>query len=89
MKQNILLVEDEKKIADTLQSGLNENNYNVSVAYDGLDGERLFRHNTYDLIILDINIPSLNGYELCKIIRKANPYVPIILLTALNFTDNK
>lgn len=89
MKQNILLVEDEKKIADTLQSGLNENNYNVSVAYNGLDGEKLFKQNTYDLIILDINVPFLNGYELCKLIRKSNPYVPIILLTALNFTDNK
>lgn len=89
MKQNILLVEDEKKIADTLQIGLNENDYNVSIAYNGMDGKTLFQSNVYDLIILDINIPYINGYELCRIIRKENQHVPIIMLTAMNFTDSK
>lgn len=89
MKQNILLVEDEKKIADTLQIGLNENDYNVSIAYNGMDGKKLFMSNMYDLIILDINIPFINGYELCRIIRKENSYIPIIMLTAMNFTDSK
>lgn len=89
MKQNILLVEDEKKIADTLQLGLNENNYNVSIAYNGVEGEKLFHNSTYDLVILDINIPFINGYELCKIIRRENKRIPIMLLTAMNFTDSK
>lgn len=89
MKQNILLVEDEKKIADTLQIGLNENDYNVSIAYNGMDGKKLFQSNIYDLIILDINIPYINGYELCRLIRKENQHVPIIMLTAMNFTDSK
>lgn len=89
MRQTILLVEDENKIADALKEGLSEYNYDVSVAYNGLEGKNLFLENPYDLIILDINLPFINGYELCKIIRERDKVVPIILLTALNFTDNK
>lgn len=89
MKYNILLVEDEKKLADTIQAGLIEHDYDVTIAYNGLDGKKLFLDNAYDLIILDINLPFINGYELCKLVRENDERVPIILLTALNFTDNK
>lgn len=89
MKYSLLLVEDEKKLADTIQAGLNEHDYEVTVAYNGLDGKKLFSDNAYDLIILDINLPFINGYELCKLIRERDERVPIILLTAMNFTDNK
>lgn len=89
MKYSLLLVEDEKKLADTIQAGLNEHDYEVTVAYNGLDGKKLFLDNAYDLIILDINLPFINGYELCKLIRERDERVPIILLTAMNFTDNK
>jgi two-component system, OmpR family, copper resistance phosphate regulon response regulator CusR len=89
MKHSILLVEDEKKIADTLQSGLEEEQFDVAVAYNGLEGKKLYLNNAYDLIILDINLPFLNGYELCKIIRERDKRIPIIMLTALNFMDNK
>jgi two-component system copper resistance phosphate regulon response regulator CusR len=88
-KHNILLVEDEKKIADTLQAGLAEEGFEVDLAYNGLEGKKLYLSNPYDLIILDINMPFLNGYELCKIIRENDKRIPIIMLTALNFTDNK
>src|SRR5690606_31685170 len=53
------------------------------------DGKKMFNDNAYDLIILDINLPFVNGYELCKLIRETDERVPIILLTAMNFTDNK
>lgn len=89
MKHHILLVEDEKKIADTLQAGLREEDFDVDLAYNGLEGKKLYLSNPYDLIILDINMPFLNGYELCKIIREQDKRIPIIMLTALNFTDNK
>lgn len=89
MKYSILLVEDEKKLADTTQAGLDEHDYYVTIAYNGLDGKKLFMDNAYDLIILDINLPFVNGYELCKLIRETDERVPIILLTAMNFTDNK
>lgn len=85
----ILLVEDEQKIANTLKKGLTENGYQVDVAFDGLIGERLFLANQYDLIILDINLPGINGYELCRIIRNKNQQVPVIMLTALSTMNDK
>src|SRR5687767_1566716 len=86
---NILLVEDEKKIADILRKGLAEQQFHVEVAYDGLIGKKLFDAQTFDLVILDINLPGMNGYELCQYIRSRNEKVPVIMLTALNSTDDK
>lgn len=85
----ILLVEDEKKIADSLKKGLTEQNYHVEVAYDGIEGKKLFESRKFDLVILDINLPGHNGYTLCKKIRNRNPSIPIIMLTALSATDDK
>ena len=85
----ILLVEDEKKIADSLKKGLTEQNYQVQVAYDGLEGRRLFENEQFDLIILDINLPGMSGITLCKKIRNRNPSIPIVMLTALSATDDK
>lgn len=85
----ILLVEDEKKIADSLQKGLMENNFSVELAYDGLQGKEMFESGDYDLVILDINLPELNGYELCKKIRNRNPHIPVVMLTALNAIEDK
>ena len=89
MKPKILLVEDEKKLANTIQAGLEEHDYKVTLAYNGKEGKELFLNNVFDLIILDINIPYINGYVLCRLIRSKNKLVPVILLTALNFTENK
>lgn len=85
----ILLVEDEKKIADSLKKGLTEQNFHVEVAYDGLEGKRQFEAQQFDLVILDINLPGLNGYSLCKKIRNRNPTIPIVMLTALSAIDDK
>ncbi|WP_126246129.1 response regulator transcription factor [Chitinophaga rhizosphaerae] len=85
----ILLVDDEPRIADTLSFGLEENRYAVSVAYDGIVGYTMFLKEKYDLLVLDINLPGLNGYELCKRIRAVNTNIPIILLTALRTLDDK
>ena len=62
----ILLVEDERKIADSLKKGLSENQYEVEVAYDGLAGKELFDSQPFDLAILDINLPGMNGYEILR-----------------------
>lgn len=88
-EKKILLVEDEKKIADTLKLGLTENGYNVDVAYDGDMGLKLFESHVYNIIVLDINIPGINGYELCKMIRSKNTQVPVIMLTALSSLNDK
>lgn len=86
---NILIVEDEKKIADSLKQGLTENSFQAEVAYDGVMGWKLFRNQPFDLVILDINLPGMNGYELCKAIRSANAAIPVVMLTAMSAVDDK
>jgi DNA-binding response OmpR family regulator len=88
-ERKILIVEDEQKIADTLKLGLSENGYHVEVAYDGNIGLKLFETHPFNLVILDINLPGINGYELCKIIRAKDPHVPVIMLTALSSLNDK
>jgi two-component system, OmpR family, copper resistance phosphate regulon response regulator CusR len=88
-ERKILLVEDEQKIADTLKLGLTENGYSVGVAYDGITGWSLFREEQFDLVVLDLNLPGINGFELCKRIRSVDPAVPVIMLTALTGLNDK
>ena len=88
-ERKLLLVEDEQKIADTLKLGLTENGYLVDTAYDGTIGWKLYQQKDFNLVILDLNLPGINGYELCKSIRARDASVPIILLTALNSLENK
>jgi two-component system, OmpR family, copper resistance phosphate regulon response regulator CusR len=85
----ILIVEDEQRLADVIGAQLEESGFAVDVANDGYIGKHLVEHNSYNLIILDINIPLINGYDLCKEIRKTNNNIPIIMLTALGTTENK
>jgi len=85
----ILLVEDEPKVVEFLKKGLEEQGYETEVAYDGQMGERLALKEKYDLIILDVILPYLNGYELCKRIRERGLMVPVLMLTALGTTDDK
>jgi DNA-binding response OmpR family regulator len=76
-------------MADSISSGLEENGFKTEVAYDGFIGKRLTDAKEYDLIILDVNLPQINGYELCAMIRAKNPSVPVIMLTALGSTEDK
>ncbi|MBS1653489.1 MAG: response regulator transcription factor [Bacteroidetes bacterium] len=85
----ILVVEDEQKIADTLKFGLSENGYSVQVAYDGNLGYRLFETTDPDLVILDINLPGMNGYEFCKAVRQKSSQVPVIMLTSMSALPDK
>lgn len=86
---NILIVEDEIKIANSLKQGLEELQYTITVASDGFTGKKLFLTNQFDLVILDINLPQINGMELCKIFRQHNKKIPILMLTAFGSTDDK
>ena len=88
-ERKILIVEDEQKIADTIKFGLTENGFYAEVAYDGRVGYQMFANCPFDLIILDINLPGMNGYDLCKAIRAQNTQIPIIMLTSLNTLNNK
>lgn len=86
---SILVIEDEKRVADLLKIGLEENGYQVMVAYDGEMGLRLFQNNAFQLVISDIILPKLNGFEVCQQIRKTDDHIPILMLTALGTADDK
>jgi two-component system, OmpR family, copper resistance phosphate regulon response regulator CusR len=88
-ERSILVVEDEKKIADALNFGLAENGYNVEVAYDGAIGYKLFSSRPFNIVVLDINLPGINGYELCRLIRAKDSNVPIIMLTSMSTLNDK
>jgi two-component system copper resistance phosphate regulon response regulator CusR len=85
----ILLIEDEPKTVQSLKQGLEENNYDVSIAYDGNMGKQLALTHTYQLIVSDIIIPGINGLDLCKELRAQGIQTPILMLTALSTTDDK
>lgn len=87
--QRILLVEDERKIAESLGQGLKEQHFAVDIATDGLKGQILASQGGYDLYIIDINLPLMNGYDLCRQIRSSGENPRIILLTALGSTADK
>jgi two-component system copper resistance phosphate regulon response regulator CusR len=85
----ILLVEDEKKIAEALKTGMEEQGFYVMVAYDGAMGEKFFNNYDFNLVILDINLPDINGYTLSRIIRQKKKNIPILMLTALGTVEDK
>ena len=85
----ILVVEDEQRVAQLLKRGLEEVGHTIKVAYDGAMGYRLFKALPFDLIISDVVLPKLDGFEFCQLVRKEHKDVPILMLTALGTTDDK
>lgn len=85
----ILVIEDEPQVVDFLKKGLIEKGYDVEFAYDGQTGERFALKNEFDLLILDVVLPYINGYELCKRIREKGLDIPVLMLTALSATNDK
>ena len=88
MKDTILVVEDEYDIRELLKEFLTQAGYDVVTAEDGLEALEKFKYFNYNLIILDIMLPKIDGYVLCEIIRKESN-VPIIMLTALDSEENQ
>ncbi|MEU8954587.1 response regulator transcription factor [Streptomyces sp. NPDC048518] len=78
----LLIVEDEKRLALSLAKGLTAEGYAVDVVHDGVDGLHRASEDTYDLVILDIMLPGMNGYRVCSTLRAAGHDVPILMLTA-------
>ncbi|GAA3163239.1 response regulator transcription factor [Planomonospora alba] len=78
----VLLVEDEKRLADLLKSGLSGEGFAVDVAHDGRDGLWMATENGYDVIVLDVMLPRMNGYAVCARLRAAENWTPILMLTA-------
>lgn len=89
MGHRILLVDDDQQIREWLQMDLQFSGFSMDSAADGLDGLNKAQQNHYDLIILDVMMPKIDGYEVCKTIRASNKDVPIILLTAKGTLEDK
>lgn len=85
----ILVVEDEHKIAMSIKKGLEQENYAVDVSFGGTDGFDLAESEDYDLIILDILLPEMNGIEICSKLREKQVHTPIIMLTAKGQISDK
>src|SRR5665647_2852677 len=85
----ILLVEDDPKISSFVRIGLESNDCLVDNAYDSTIGEKLALSRKYDVIILDVVIPGVSGFELCKKIRNNNILTPLIMLTSLDSVEDK
>lgn len=86
--KNILLVEDEASVVNFINRGLSEENYAVSVAFNGANGIKMALETPFDLIILDIMLPDKNGLDVCKELRASNLQTPILFLTALGTSEN-
>lgn len=85
----LLLVEDEASLASFLKKGFVSEGIHLDVAFDGAVARSKMMANAYDLAIIDINIPVINGYEVCKIFKSVQPLSPVIFLTALDGIDEK
>ncbi|WP_370088849.1 response regulator [Ekhidna sp.] len=87
--KKILIIEDEAKVAKLIQKGLLENQFDVELAYDGVIGSRLASSGSFHAIILDVNLPGANGYDVARKIRETNSNVPILMLTAMGTIEDK
>jgi DNA-binding response OmpR family regulator len=86
---NILIVEDELKVSSFIKKGLEVNGFSADVAYDGEVGFKKGESLNYDAIIMDVNLPEMNGFEVCKKLREKHVKTPILMLTALGTTRDK
>jgi DNA-binding response OmpR family regulator len=85
----ILVVEDEKKISSFIKRGLKEEGYVVDTAFDGEEGHFIATTNEFDLIILDLMLPKIDGISLCKKLREEKIMTPVIMLTAKDDVKDK
>lgn len=89
MMANICLVEDEQKVAAFICKGLEEHGYKLKTAGDGASAKKMLKTNNFDLLILDVMLPDINGIELCGQIRANDTQTPILMLSALDQIQNK
>jgi Response regulators consisting of a CheY-like receiver domain and a winged-helix DNA-binding domain len=88
-KTKVLLVEDEPKLAASVKEWLEEHDFTVEVAPDGAVARYLVQEKTYDLVLLDLNLPFVNGFDVCQTIRTEQPDLPIIMVSALGSVEQK
>ncbi|MBW7936037.1 MAG: response regulator [Flavobacteriales bacterium] len=86
---NILLIEDDQTLNTNISEALRAESFNVTALYDGLLAERMLKKGNYDCVIMDINLPGKDGFDLCKEFRQYNIQTPVIMLTAFSELDDK
>jgi DNA-binding response OmpR family regulator len=86
--KKVLLIEDDAEVAAFINKGLTEEGYAVTLAFDGTGGLKTAQEGTFDLIILDVMLPGMNGLDVCRQIRKQNKTIAVLLLTALGTAEN-
>jgi DNA-binding response OmpR family regulator len=86
---NILVVEDDPNLNKNIHDALVDDNYTVDIAFDGLLAEKMLKRNDYHCVVLDINLPYKNGYELCTSFRQHNITTPVLFLTAFDELEDK
>lgn len=89
MQKKILVVDDDDEIRELLEFDLSHSGYCVETAIDGMDGLNKAVNNYYDIVLLDVMMPKMNGFDVCKNLRKAKPDVPVLLLTAKGTIGDK
>ena len=89
IQKRILIVDDDDEIRELLEFDIGQSGYFVDTARDGLEGLNKALNNTYDLILLDVMMPKMNGFDVCKNIRQAKLAIPILMLTAKGTIDDK
>lgn len=89
VQKRILIVDDDDEIRDLLEFDVRSSGYFVDTAKDGLEGLNKALNNTYDLILLDVMMPKMNGFDVCKNIRQAKLSIPILMLTAKGTIEDK
>lgn len=85
----ILIVEDEPRVASFIKEGLEEQEYQTTVAYDGLSGEKAALEEDIDLVLLDLILPGKSGIDVCRAVKEKKPHLPILMLTAMSTTVDK
>ena len=89
LQKKLLVVDDDDEIRELLEFDLAHSGYIVDTACDGLDGLNKAVNNHYDLVLLDVMMPKMNGFDVCKNLRKAKPNIPVLLLTAKGTINDK
>lgn len=85
----VIIIEDDRRIAQNISRGLRDEGYATEVVYEGDNGRQMVIQSDVDLVILDINLPGINGFEVCRSVRAVKPHLPIIMLTALGEIEDK
>lgn len=87
--KKILIIEDDRRIAQNISRGLLDEGYETEIVYEGTNGRQIALQQDFDLVLLDINLPGLNGFEICRSLRQEKPAMPIIMLTAMGEVEDK